>query len=356
MSVTQPGSLPYTGFAQWLKTHHGSVAMAALLALAGPLTFFTGAVSVMREPAAVNVARLAFWWLAYGVVLGCLLLVIGYVLLLRVEAFGRTAGGLLWLLAACLASLATNLVTAGRAAAILEQGLAYSSMTMQLHGFVVSFTMALLYFAHLRRSRENEVAAVRLAAAQAAQRNTRRRIAQTRVQELQARIDPQVLFQMLDTVRRLYESDPGRAEQYLDELVVFLRTALRRVRSTWSSLSREVELACAFVSLHTLAASRAAGFAIDIAADAGSARFPPGVLLPLLDSAIARGDNRLSLGARCESGATCVVLTLDAPLPESALARVRAVLRELHGTSAALEIEDADGLFRTIVRVPHELA
>ena len=186
----------------------------------------------------------------------------------------------------------------------------HSAWTMHLYGFTVSLVMALLYDAHLRCSRAHEQAAARLAAAQAAQRHARRQIVQARVQELQARIDPQLLFEMLDTLRRLYERDAALAERFLDELIVFLRAALPRLRSESSSLLREVELARAYVGLHALAAARPPEMAVEIASDAMHARFPPGVLLPLLDG--------ISAGTRCRLDAAragdhcCVVLTLDA--------------------------------------------
>jgi hypothetical protein len=51
------------GLRDWLQNHRGAVVMAGLLAFAGPLTFFTGALSVMRLPSAGNVARMGVWWM-----------------------------------------------------------------------------------------------------------------------------------------------------------------------------------------------------------------------------------------------------------------------------------------------------
>ncbi|HEU0203735.1 MAG TPA: hypothetical protein VFR86_25265 [Burkholderiaceae bacterium] len=84
---------------------------------------------------------------------------------------------------------------------LIQQGLIHSAATAHLYAFSFSLVMALLYFEHLRCSRAHEQAAARLAAAQAAQRDARRRIVEARLQEVQARIDPQALFEMLDTVR-----------------------------------------------------------------------------------------------------------------------------------------------------------
>ena len=146
--------------------------------------------------------------------------------------------------------------------------------------------MALLFFAHLQRSRAYEEAAARLAARAGGQRETRRRPVQARLQAVQARIDPSLLFEMLDSVRRAYDTDAPRAERLLDELIAFLRAALPRLRSDSSSVPREAELARAYARLRALIGASAASMTLDVPADLMHARFPPGVLLPLLDDVL----------------------------------------------------------------------
>jgi LytS/YehU family sensor histidine kinase len=215
--------------------------------------------------------------------------------------------------------------------------------------------MALLYFAHLQRSRQHEEAAARLAAAQAAQRHARRRTVQERQHEVQARIDPQLLFEMLDSVRCWYERDAARAERLLEELVAFLRAALPRLRAASSSLLREAELARAFVRLHALAGHETPGMAVAVAPDALHARFPPGVLLPLLDGAV-RGAGPIRLAATRSGKACRLDLTLDAAPSQAAITRVRSLLAELYGTMGALALEGATGEVHVRVEVPYELA
>lgn len=344
-----------SGFPHWLWTHRGAVVMAGLLAFAGPLTFFTGALSVMRSPTGFDVARLGLWWTLYGVSLWCMLLATGYGCERLARRFGRYVRAGIWLLAACSAAALPNIVTAGRATMLMEQGVVHSARTMHLHGFTVSLVMALLYFAHLRRSREHKQAAARLAAAQTAQREARRRIVQARLQEVQARIDPQILFEMLDTVRRLYERDAALAERFLDELISFLRAALPRLRTASSSLLREVELARAFVGLHALAGAAGLDMTIDVAPDAMHARFPPGVLLPLLGTAVASSAGPCRLIATRPSDGCRLVLTLGAPPSGRSVARVQSLLAELYGTAGKLEIESTTGAINVIVKVPYEL-
>ena len=66
----------------------------------------------------------------------------------------------------------------------------------------------------------------------------RRRLVEAQLQAMQARVDPQMFFDTLDTVQRLYTSDPRRAEGLLDELIVFLRAALPRLRTASSTLAQ----------------------------------------------------------------------------------------------------------------------
>ena len=47
-----------SGFMHWLRTHRGAVTMAGLLSFAAPVTLFTGALSVMREPTPANATLL----------------------------------------------------------------------------------------------------------------------------------------------------------------------------------------------------------------------------------------------------------------------------------------------------------
>jgi sensor histidine kinase YesM len=345
------------GLMRWLQTHPGSVAMAALLGFAAPVTFFTGDLSAMRDPSAEDLAKLGMWWLLYGLEMWCLLLLAGYGSQRLKPVSGRQQGhGATWLLAACTVTALVSISTAGRASILIEQGVVQSVLTMHLHAFVFSVAMALLYFAHLARSRRQEEAAARLAAAQAGQREAQRRMTQSRLQAVQARIDPQLLFGMLDAVRQSYEIDAPRAERLLDELTAFLRAASPRLRSASSSVARETELARVYAQLHALARANDFGMTIDVSAEARYARFPPGVLLPLLDDALRTCAGPCALSAT-RTGDDCrLVLSVPARPSEGTVARVRSLLADLYGASGELAAADADSTADIMVKVPYELA
>lgn len=343
------------GFVRWLRSHPGAIAMAGLLAFAGPIAFLTGTLSIMRAPTAAELGQLNLWWLVYGLLFWCLILVLGYTCERIAPHLQQPLRAGIWLLAACVAAALPNIITAGRTTILISQGVVHSTETALLYAFTFTLVIALLYFAHLRRSREQEQAAERLAVAQMAQRDARRRMVEARLQEMQARIDPQLLFEMLDTARHLYERDVIQGERFLDELIAFLRAALPRLRTTLSSLVREVELAHAYVRLNALA-GRSFTMAVDVAPEAMHARFPPGVLLPLLSAASSSERHSLSLTATRVDNDCVVLLAMGVAPSEGIVANVQSLLNELYASSGRIGMESSFGETKVSVRVPYEYA
>ena len=60
-------------------------------------------------------------------------------------------------------------------------------------------------------------------------------LAEARFASLQARIDPDYIFQTLTRLERLYEADPAAADRLLDELIAFLRNALADMHASATS-------------------------------------------------------------------------------------------------------------------------
>ena len=216
--------------------------------------------------------------------------------------------------------------------------------------------MALLFFTHLQHSRAHADAAERLDAAKVAQREARRRLAYGQLKAVQARIDPQLLFDMLDAVRRAYESDPVRAERLLDELVAFLRAALPRLQDASSTVPREAETARALARLHALSADSSVGMSIDLADDSMAARFPPGVLLPLLNGALQVRAGACALTATHRGADSVIVLTVPSAPLEATVERVRSVLADLYGSAAELTVVAKGEGASAVVKVPYERA
>lgn len=220
------------------------------------------------------------------------------------------------------------------------------SMTswLLLGGFAVFFyadrraahkTEATLRAAELDRIRKREIAL------------------ESRLQAMQARVEPQFLFNTLSQVERLYEIDLAAAERMLDNLIDYLRAAMPLMRRTSSTVAQELELARAYLAIVKARLGERLVFDIDVPAHAGDARLPPMMLLPLIDHAVAYGlgerhdcgrlriavevaGGRLRLAIR-DSGAG--FLREDA---SDGVAGVRERLAALYGDDASLVLRCAD--------------
>lgn len=71
-----------------------------------------------------------------------------------------------------------------------------------------------------------------LRAAELGRETSQRRLAEERLTTLQARIDPEFVFQTLTKLEQLYEDDPLHADRLLDELIVYLRAALGHLQAS----------------------------------------------------------------------------------------------------------------------------
>ena len=193
------------------------------------------------------------------------------------------------------------------------------------------------------------------ASLQAAERNrirASRTALESRLQAMQARVEPQFLFNTLAQVERLYEVDSALAGRMLDDLIAYLRAAMPAMRDTSSTVGQEVDLARAYLDIVRLRLGDRLRVAIDVPADVRDARMPPMMLLPLIDHAVVRGlepataDGSIGIAARVAGGR--LVLTVEdrgaGVVPETegeGIAAIRQRLDALFPGSAKLELRRA---------------
>jgi LytS/YehU family sensor histidine kinase len=185
------------------------------------------------------------------------------------------------------------------------------------------------------------LAVQRLAERQEHGRIVRQRLAYAQLQAIQARVDPQLLFDMLAAVKRYYEHDAQRAERLLDELTTFLRAALPRLRSARSSLEVEFGLVGCYVRMLRAAGDAAIELKQSLPKALANAVFPAGLLLPLLTHAGGTGaaERRIALDAQADGDAALRVRVRDAVAPDAgAVERLRGSLADLYGGQAELRM------------------
>ncbi|HEX6793073.1 MAG TPA: histidine kinase [Casimicrobiaceae bacterium] len=112
---------------------------------------------------------------------------------------------------------------------------------------------------------------------------------ESRLQAMQARVEPQFLFNTLAQVERLYKLDARLAAQMMDDLIAYLRAAMPHMRDTSSTVAQEIELVRAYLDIVRLRLGERLAVRIDVPPEAASMRMPPMMLLPLVDHAVVRG-------------------------------------------------------------------
>jgi hypothetical protein len=192
-----------------------------------------------------------------------------------------------------------------------------------------------------------------------------RQMVESRLQAMQACIEPQFLFDTLGTVERLHASDRRTAVQLLDELIVYLRAALPHLRESTSTVAKETELAHAWLAIQRLRQGGGPAFAIDVDTGAERASMPPMVLLPLVDYVLgdARSDSSLRIAARVTGDRLRFDVTtqgaagLAAPRAPEKLAGLRERLHALYGEDARLTLggDESHSIF-VALDLPHEHA
>jgi hypothetical protein len=224
---------------------------------------------------------------------------------------------------------------------------------------------SIIVFIYVNR-RTALLATARMNAAQVQRADAQRHTLESRLQALQARVEPQFLFNTLAQVRALYESDPAKGGQMLGDLIVYLRAALPHLRDSTSTLEREIELANAYLNIMQVRLGERLAFEIDVAQSAHAACMPPMILLPLLDQALT--DRRLSsnigvtirIAARISAGKLRVEIAdsggaFAAGGPGGDLRDIQERLHALYGETGSLAFGPASGhSTQAVIEIPYE--
>jgi len=214
-----------------------------------------------------------------------------------------------------------------------------------------------------RRARR---ARARVQAAELERIAAEKRSIESDLQAMQARIEPQFLFNTLAQVKLLYARDHEGGEQLLDALIAYLRAAMPRMRET-STVRHELELARAYLSIARLRMGERLAFSIDaVADDIADARMPAMILLPLVDHAIAHGptewhaNGSVRVHAAAKNGEIRVEIVgvgidLTEEVEGDRVTGVRERLAALYGPTAALALERREaGESVATLRIPRE--
>lgn len=125
-------------------------------------------------------------------------------------------------------------------------------------------------------------------------RNQRDAEMQARVQALQSRIRPHFLFNSMNSIASLIETDPQTAERVVEDLSELFRASL--AEPTLTPLDRELELCKGYLAIEQLRLGKRLKVDWQIGKHTADSRIPSLMLQPLLENAILHGIEPLAEG------------------------------------------------------------
>lgn len=229
----------------------------------------------------------------------------------------------------------------------------YLTCNFLIYGGAATLAYAYLRSAYVAGSVQRRAELLRL--------DVRRTTLELRLQSMQARVDPTLLFDTLAAVGPLYDVDASRADRLLDALIAFLRAALPQRLAEPSNFAQELDLLRAYIEVVKTRRGGGLDVVFALSDEAHGARLPPMLLLPLVDHLLAHrcspGDAtiRLQITARVSGHRFEVALCHDSaapPLPIPAILRDR--LSALFDTEGRIDVDaTVDHGIRMVLEVPH---
>jgi sensor histidine kinase YesM len=192
-------------------------------------------------------------------------------------------------------------------------------------------------------------------------------LVEAQLAQLQAQLRPHFLFNALNTVSSLMQTDPARADRVLSELGDLLRANLGTTRRDSVPLQEEIKVLRKYTDIMQERFGERAIVTWDVASDALHAPMPSMLLQPLLENAYKHGVERntnpvfISIAA-ARNGSSLQVLvhntgsSLNAEAPTTTgvgISNCRERLHLLYGSNAELRLEeDGIGGVQAIVTIP----
>jgi len=235
-------------FAQ-LPLHLAIVSLAILAAVAADNTLTSGAARWMRYPAAVLIAAVA-------------------------------GGGLIELLSPPVAERGAKVL-----AALAQIGDVHFFVTAKR--FLTALYICTLVIALYAVLEAKFRASLSLHAARLRALVEERDVCAAELSAMQARVDPELLFESLRLVDEAYGTDPALGQAEMDALIRFLRAALPGKSGVTSTVRLEKELVEAYVALVAPASTSPGQYFFQTSPDLLDEPLPPMILLPMVRWAMA---------------------------------------------------------------------
>jgi hypothetical protein len=241
------------------------------------------------------------------------------------------------------------------------------------NSFVFLLVLALFGIKALMGGKKRAELQTQSANAAAERESMQRQLSETKMQMMQAQVEPHFLFNTLASVEHLIETNPPRASAMQRSLILYLRAVLPQMRDNTlvTNLGREVDMVTAYLDLLKMRMEERLTVDMRIPDGLRSAAFPPMMLQSMVENAIKHGleckpeGGTLKIVADVADSKLRVTVTDDGVgfgvVPSTGtglgLPTIRERLRLLHGDAGQLHIaaNSPSGVI-AMVEVPYQVS
>ena len=215
---------------------------------------------------------------------------------------------------------------------------------------------------HRRARRERD----RMHAAELSRIEAERQSVESDLQAMQARVEPQFLFNTLVHVKRAYVQDAAKGAQVLDALIAYLRAAMPKMRDTSSTVGQEFDLVRAYLQIVKVRVADRLAFVVEPPGDGvAGARMPAMLMLPLVDHSVASSVGEWHSAGSLDLRATVTgdrvrfelfqTAPADAAESDERILAIRERLAAIYAGDASLVIGRAEpDRTEIVLEIPHE--
>jgi hypothetical protein len=132
-----------------------------------------------------------------------------------------------------------------------------------------------------------------------------RQLIEARLTALQGQIEPHFLYNTLANARALIRQDASAAEQLLQHLIHFLRSAMPDLRAHSTTLGQELDRAGAYLDIIGMRMGERLRFDISASEEARACQIPPLSVMTLVENAIQHGIEPKVSGGAVHIDAVC---------------------------------------------------
>lgn len=126
--------------------------------------------------------------------------------------------------------------------------------------------------------------------------SSERRLTENRLNLLQAQVEPQFLFDTMESISDYFESEPEKAKKMQMYFIQYLRATLNKTRESKTMLEQEIEMVRSYLEMYSITLGQRLEYRIDMEPDLDGMHFPSMLLHPVVRCSVKNSIERSDSG------------------------------------------------------------